>query len=76
MNILPIISTVLSNVVRERLKNKSTAISALPLAVTASVATGQTTLDPASLEGLITQIVTGIIGLYFLIKKEGQGNKA
>lgn len=54
----------------ERVKNKHTGVAVAPLAAVAAVMSGSTPIDPTSFEGLILQVITGAIGLYFLYKKE------
>ena len=61
--------SIVGDIVTERIKTKTGAVSAVPLAATAAVYTGATPIAPDSIEGMITQVVTGLLGLYLLFKK-------
>jgi len=72
MSLLTTLLPSLLKIYTERVKNKHTGVSIAPLAATVAVMSDSTPIDPTSLEGLILQVVTGAVGLYFLYKKEGK----
>ena len=73
MGIFSIILPSIAKIVVERIATKSSIAGAVPLTVAAAVGTGQTPIPVDSFEGLIAQVVMGILGIYLLLKKEKAG---
>lgn len=75
---MSLLTTLLPSLVKlynERVKNKHTGVAVAPLAAAVAVMSGSTPVDPTSFEGLLLQVVTGAIGLYFLYKKDKEEEK-
>lgn len=70
MNLFVKLLPSLVKIYEERIKNKSSAIATVPLALSAALVTGSTPIPADSLEGLILQVVSGLVGIYLLSLKD------